>query len=184
MIIPVYLYGQPSLRKVSEDITPDYPNLEQLIKNMFETMDNADGVGLAGNQIGLPIRLVVANLNSISDEHPEYKNFRKVYINARILSTQGEEIEIEEGCLSIPHVHEMVKRPNEAHVTYMDEHFVEHDEVVTGYLARVMQHEFDHLEGRLFIDHISPLRRQIIKNKLNGFLKGKYHCSYKVKAIK
>ncbi|KAA6324555.1 Peptide deformylase 1 [termite gut metagenome] len=184
MIIPIYLYGQPTLRKIAEDITPDYPNLKELISNMFETMSNADGVGLAGNQIGLPIRLVVVNLNNISNEHPEYKDFRKVYINARIVSTEGEEVDMEEGCLSIPGIHEIVKRYNKTHVKYMDENFIEHDEIVEGYLARVMQHEFDHLEGKLFIDYISPLRKQMIKGKLNGFLKGKYLCSYKMKAIK
>ncbi|KAA6329157.1 Peptide deformylase 1 [termite gut metagenome] len=184
MIIPIYLYGQPTLRKIAEDITPDYPNLKELISNMFETMNKADGVGLAGNQIGLPIRLVVVNLNSISDEHPEYKDFRKTYINARVIRTEGEEVDMEEGCLSIPGIHEIVKRYNKAHVKYRDENFIEHDEIVEGYLARVMQHEFDHLEGKLFIDYISPLRKQMIKGKLNGFLRGKYQCSYKMKAIK
>ncbi|KAA6311799.1 Peptide deformylase [termite gut metagenome] len=184
MILPIYLYGQPVLRKVAQDITPDYPNLKELIKNMFETMDNADGVGLAGTQIGLPIRIVVVNLDAISDKHPEYKGFRKTYINAHIISTEGEETDMEEGCLSIPGIHEIVKRPSKIHVQYMDEDFTEHDEVVESYLARVMQHEFGHLEGKLFIDYISPLRKQMIRGKLNGFLKGKYQCSYKMKAVK
>ncbi|KAA6351157.1 Peptide deformylase [termite gut metagenome] len=184
MILPVYLYGQPVLRKVAEDITPDYPHLDELISNMFETMDRADGVGLAGNQIGLPLRIVVITLEPFSDQYPEYKGFRKVFINARILETEGEETDVEEGCLSLPGIHENVKRPNRVHVKYMDEHFMEHDEMVEGYLARVMQHEFDHLDGKLFIDQISPLRKQMIKGKLNGFIKGKFQCSYKTKAFK
>jgi peptide deformylase len=185
MILPIYLYGQPVLRKVAENITPDYPDLKELITNMFETLKNADGVGLAGNQIGLPIRVVVIDLDVLSKDHPEYKDFRKVFINARILDTaEGDLVDMEEGCLSLPDIHESVKRSNKIHVNYMDENFIEHDEIVEGYLARVMQHEFDHLEGKLFIDYISPLRKQMIKGKLNGFLKGKANCSYKVKAVK
>ncbi len=184
MILPIYTYGQPVLRKVTEDITADYPNLKELIANMFETMDHAEGVGLAAPQIGLPIRVVVINLDVLSDDLPEYKGFRKVYINAHILEVSGEEESMEEGCLSLPGIHEAVKRGNKIHVQYMDENFEEHDEVVEGYLARVMQHEFDHLEGKMFIDHISPLRKQMIKGKLNALLKGKAHCNYKVKTVR
>lgn len=184
MILPVYVYGQPVLRKVAEDIAPDYPNLKELIQNMFETMKNADGVGLAAPQIGLSIRVVTIDLDVMSDECPEYKDFRKAYINAHILERNGEEVSIEEGCLSLPGIHESVKRSNKIRVKYLDEDFVEHDEIVEGYLARVMQHEFDHLDGKMFIDHLSPLRKQMIKGKLNAMLKGKAHCTYKVKTIK
>ena len=184
MILPVYVYGQPVLRKVAEDITPDYPNLKELIQNMFETMDYADGVGLAAPQIGLPIRVVVVDLDVLSEDYPEYKGFRKAYINAHILEVSGEEVSMEEGCLSLPGIHESVKRGNKIRVKYLDEDLVEHDEIVEGYLARVMQHEFDHLEGKMFIDHLSPLRRQMIKGKLNAMLKGKAHCTYKVKTVK
>lgn len=184
MILPVYVYGQPVLRKVAEDITPDYPNLEELIQNMFETMDHADGVGLAAPQIGLPIRVVVVDLDVLSEDYPEYKGFRKAYINAHILEVSGEEVSMEEGCLSLPGIHESVKRGNKIRVKYLDEDLVEHDEIVEGYLARVMQHEFDHLDGKMFIDHLSPLRRQMIKGKLNAMLKGKAHCTYKVKTVK
>lgn len=184
MILPIYTYGQPVLRKVAEDITPDYPELKELIANMFETMDNADGVGLAAPQIGLPIRVVVINLDVLSDDLPEYKGFRKAYINAHILEVSGEEESMEEGCLSLPGIHETVKRGNKIHVRYLDENLEAHDEVVEGYLARVMQHEFDHLEGKMFIDHISPLRKQMIKGKLNALLKGKAHCTYRVKTVK
>jgi len=184
MILPVYLYGQPVLRKVAEDITPDYPDLKQLIANMFETMHNADGVGLAAPQIGLPIRVVVIDLDVYSDELPEFKDFHKAYINPHIIDKDGEEISMEEGCLSLPGIHEAVKRSDRIRVKYMDEDFNEHDEVVEGYLARVMQHEFDHLDGKMFIDHISPLRKQMIKGKLNALLAGKSRCGYKVKPVK
>lgn len=184
MILPIYVYGQPVLRKVAEDIAPDYPGLKDLITNMFETMDHADGVGLAAPQVGLPIRVVVINLDVISDDYPEYKGFRKAYINAHILEREGEVENMEEGCLSLPDIHESVKRYNRIHVKYLDESLQEHDEWVEGYLARVMQHEFDHLEGNLFIDHLSPLRKQMLRAKLNAMLKGKVRCSYKVKAVK
>ena len=177
MILPIYVYGQPVLRKVAEDIAPDYPNLKELIENMFETMDNAP-------QIGLPIRVVVIDLDVLSEDMPEYKDFRKAYINAHILEVSGEEVSMDEGCLSLPGIHESVKRGNKIHVQYLDENLEPHDEIIEGYLARVMQHEFDHLEGKMFIDHLSPLRKQMIKGKLNAMLKGKAHCTYKVKTVK
>lgn len=170
MILPIYVYGQPVLRKVAEDIALDYPNLKELIANMFETMERADGVGLAAPQIGLPIRVVTITLDPLSEDFPEFKDFNKAYINPHILEVTGEEIAMEEGCLSLPGIHETVKRGDKIRVKYMDEDLVEHEEEVEGYLARVMQHEFDHLDGKLFIDHISPLRKQMIKGKLNTML--------------
>ena len=184
MILPIYVYGQPVLRQVAEDITPDYPNLKELINNMFETMDRADGVGLAGPQVGLPIRVVVINLDVISDDMPEYKGYKHAFINAHILETCGDIENMEEGCLSLPGIHESVKRYNKVHVTYLDEDLNPHDEWVEGFLARVMQHEFDHLEGTMFIDHISGLRKQMIRGKLNKMVEGKVRCSYKVKTLR
>lgn len=184
MILPIYVYGQPVLRKVAEDIASDYPNLKELIANMFETMERADGVGLAAPQIGLPIRVVTITLDPLSDEHPEFKNFNRAYINPHIIEVSGEEVAMEEGCLSLPGIHEAVKRGNKIQVKYMDEEFVEHEEEVEGFLARVMQHEFDHLDGKMFIDHISPLRKQMIKGKLNAMLNGKARSSYKMKQVK
>lgn len=184
MILPIYAYGQPVLRKVAEDITPDYPGLKELIQNMFETMNHADGVGLAAPQIGLPIRVVVIDLDVLSEDKPEFAGYLKTFINPHILETEGEEVSMEEGCLSLPGIHESVKRANRIHVTYLDEEMNPHDEWVEGYEARVMQHEFDHLEGKMFIDHISPLRKQMIKGKLNALLKGKARSSYKMKAVK
>lgn len=184
MILPIYIYGQPVLRKVAEDIAPDYPNLKELIANMHETMDAAEGVGLAAPQIGLPIRVVVVNLDVLSDEFPEFKGYRKAFINPHILETSGELEDMEEGCLSLPGIHENVKRAGKIHVTYLDEDLQPHDEMVEGYLARVMQHEFDHLDGKMFIDHISTLRKQMIRGKLSAMLKGKVRCAYRYKAVK
>lgn len=184
MILPIYIYGQPVLRKVAEDITPDYPNLNQLIENMFETMDRADGCGLAAPQIGLPIRVVVIDLDVMADDFPEYKGYRRAFINPHIVETNEETKTTEEGCLSLPGIHEPVKRPTRIHVKYLDQEFKEHDEWVEGFEACCMQHEFDHLEGKMFIDHLSTLRRQMIKGKLNNMLKGNVRCSYKVKTVK
>lgn len=185
MILPVYTYGQPVLRKVAQDIPIDYPELQELIKNMFETNTASDGIGLAAPQIGKSIRVVIIDLDAISDHLPEYKGFRHAFINAHILETDDSETEtMEEGCLSLPGLHENVTRAKRIHVCYLDENFQEHDEWVDGYLARVMQHEFDHIEGKLFIDHISPFRKQMIKGKLKAFMQGRFKCAYKVKPIK
>ena len=183
MILPIYLYGQPVLRKTAEDITPEYPELKTLIENMFDTMHHAEGIGLAAPQIGLAIRLVVVDLDVLSEDFPEFKDFRKVYINAHIIETSDETDSMEEGCLSLPGIHEKVTRPSRIHVKYLDENFVEHDEWVDGYLARGMQHEFDHLEGKVFADRLSMLRRQMNKGKLLDMAKGKVSCAYKVKRV-
>jgi peptide deformylase len=183
MILPIYLYGQTVLRKVAVDITPDYPELPKLIEDMFETMHAAEGIGLAAPQIGLAIRLVVLDLDALSEDFPEYKDFRRVYINAHIIETSDETDSVEEGCLSLPGIHEKVTRPTRIHVQYLDENFQEHDEWVDGFLARAMQHEFDHLEGKVFADRLSPLRRQMNKNRLMNLLKGKAHCAYKTKRV-
>lgn len=185
MILPIYTYGMPVLRKEAEDITPDYPELKELIANMFETMYHSDGVGLAAPQIGKAIRVVVITLDPLKEDYPEYADFNKAYINPHILEFDDSKTEsMDEGCLSLPGINEPVRRPTRIHVKYMDEDFNEHDEWVEGYLARVMQHEFDHLDGHLFIDRISPLRKQMIRSKLGQMLKGKFRCAYKVKSPK
>ena len=185
MILPIYTYGQPVLRKVAEDIDENYPNLKGLIQDMYETLEHSEGIGLAAPQIGLDIRLVVINLDIISDDLPEYKGYIKTFINPHILEYDDTETELmEEGCLSVPGIHESVRRPTRIHVKYQDENFEEHEEWVEGYLARVMQHEFDHLEGTMFIDRLSMLRKQRIKGKLNNLLKGNFRCSYKIKLRK
>ena len=185
MILPIYIYGQPVLRKVAEDITSDYPGLEQLIADMWETLAESEGIGLAAPQIGKPIRLVIIDLDVISDDLPEYKGFRQVYINAHIIEKDDSNTDSsEEGCLSLPAIHEKVSRPTRIHVQWLDEQFQPHDEWIEGYLARVMQHEFDHLEGHMFIDHISPLRKQLIKSKLKALTLGRYRCGYKTKPVR
>jgi peptide deformylase len=173
------------LRKVAEDIDKDYPELEQLIQNMYDTLERSEGIGLAAPQVGLDIRLVVINLDVISDDLPEYKGFKHAYINPHILEYDDTKTEgMEEGCLSLPSIHEKVVRPTRIHVKWLDEELQPHDEWIEGYLARVMQHEFDHLDGKMFIDRVSPLRRQLISSKLKALIQGRFHCSYKTKAAK
>ena len=157
MILPIYTFGQPVLRQEAEEIDKDYPGLEQLIKDMYETLERSEGIA---PQIGLPIRLAIINLDVISEDLPEYKGYIKTFINPYIEEyDETEEDVMEEGCLSLPGIHEKVKRPTRIRVTYQDEQFQEHDEWVDGYLARVMQHEFDHLDGRVFTDHLKGLRK-------------------------
>ena len=184
MILPIYTYGQPVLRKEAEDIEPNYPELKELVQNMFETNERADGVGLAAPQIGLPIRVVIVDLRPLADDMPEYADFKRAYINGYIVEEDGETILMDEGCLSLPGIHEKVPRAEKVRIQYVDEDFVEHDEWVDGFLARVIQHEFDHLDGKVFTDRISPLRRQMNKAKFNALLSGKVRCEYKIKAAK
>ena len=182
MILPIYTYGQPVLRKVSQDIDADYPELDSLIANMVETLADSEGIGLAAPQIGLNIRLVIIDLDVISDDLPEYKDYKRVFINPHIIEYDDTETEtMEEGCLSLPGIHENVKRPTRIHVKYLDRDFVEHDERISGYLARVTQHEFDHLDAKMFVDRITPLRKQLIKNKLKAIMTGRYRCAYRTR---
>ena len=185
MILPIYTYGQPVLRKEAQDITADYPELKKFIEDMWETLAESEGIGLAAPQVGRDVRVVVIDLDVLSEDLPEYKDFRKAYINAHILEYDDTEKDSsEEGCLSLPAIHEKVVRPTRIHVKYMDEDFQEHDEWIDGYLARVLQHEVDHLEGEVFTDHLKGLRRQMIKSSLNDLVKGRFSCSYKVKLRK
>jgi peptide deformylase len=183
MILPIYLYGQAVLRKITKDITPDYPDLKTLLDNMFETMYNAEGVGLAAPQIGLEDRILVVDLSPLEKEDPSFKDFKKVFINAHIVERDGGESAIEEGCLSLPGIREKILRKNKLRIQYVDEDFQLHDDVYEGYKARVIQHECDHLEGVMFVDYISGIRKQMIRSKLNKLLKGETDCSYKVKPV-
>lgn len=185
MILPIYIYGQPVLRKVAEDITPDYPELQQFIANMWDTLAESEGIGLAAPQVGRADRVVVIDLDLLSDDMPEYKGFKKVFINPHILEYDDTNTDSsEEGCLSLPAIHEKVTRPTRIHVQWLDEEFQTHDEWIEGYLARVMQHEFDHLDGKMFIDRVSPLRRQLISSKLKALTQGRYRCGYKTKPVR
>lgn len=184
MILPIYTYGQSVLKKETEEIDKDYENLPTLIENMFETLRKSEGVGLAAPQIGLSIRLMIVDLDIMSDDAPEYKDYFRTYINPYIEETDGEQVSYEEGCLSFPGIHEKVSRPNRVRVSWMDENFQEHDEWFEGFPARVMQHEIDHLDGKCFIDRMSPLRRQMNKKNLSNIAAGKFNCDYKVKIKK
>jgi len=187
MILPIYLYGWPLLRKKSEDVTPDYLDLQQLIANMYETMYQAEGCGLAAPQIGKNIRLIVIDGSLMaSDENPDdmLRTFKKVLVNPVITERTGEEWMDNEGCLSFPKLRESVKRPSKININYMDENFQPHSEEYDGMAARIIQHEYDHIEGMFFIDRISPLRRKLITAKLIAIAKGKTECSYKTKVYK
>jgi len=183
MILPIYTYGNAVLRKVTEPIKADYPNLSTLITNMFETMYHAEGVGLAAPQIGLPIRLLVIDLAPFKEDNPELGAFNVVMINPQILEKSEEEVVGEEGCLSIPGIHENVSRAQKIQIKYLDKDFIEHIEEFDSYKARVIQHEYDHLEGHLFTDRVTPIRRQLLKSKLNSIVKGKTSCDYKIKSV-
>ena len=183
MKLPVYCYGHPVLREVSKPLDQSFEGLGELVDLMFEAMYESEGVGLAAPQIGKAIRVVVIDLDVLSDDLPEYKGFKKAYINPHIIEYDETIVEsMEEGCLSLPAIHEKVTRPTRIHVQYLDEKFEPHDEWVDGYLARVMQHEFDHLDGKVFVDRISPMRKQLIKSKMRALLQGRYRCGYKTKA--
>lgn len=181
MIYPIVIYGSQVLRNKSVDITPDYPELKKLIEDMFLTLDEATGLGLAAPQIGKNIRLFVVDCSPFADEVPELADFRKVFINAEIYEHSEETDLFNEGCLSLPGLHEDVRRPVAIKMRYMDENFVEHDELFDGYPARVIQHEYDHLEGQVFTDRLSPLRRNLLKGKMTKLANGKYRCAYKTK---
>lgn len=185
MILPIYIYGQPVLRKVAKDIdVENYPNLNELIYNMFETMYDAEGIGLAAPQVGLDQRIFVVDLDHVSDEDtPEFKGFKKVFINAQIIERDGDIEMIEEGCLSIPGIHEKVPRESKITIKYLDENLEEKVEEYSDFFARVIQHEYDHIEGILFVDKISPLRKRMVKNKLQSMEKGKINCHYRIKTL-
>lgn len=185
MILPIYTYGQPVLRKEAKEIGPDYPKLGETIQDMWETLARSHGVGLAAPQVGLSIRLVVIDLDCISDDEPQYAGYKRVFINPYVIEADNRELEAqEEGCLSLPGLSEKVIRPTRIHVTYQDENFQEHNEWVDGFLARVMQHEFDHLDGVVYTDHLKGLRRQLMATKLKQLAKGMFSADYKVKPLR
>lgn len=181
MILPIYIYGMSVLRKVAEDVDPTSPEVKELINNMYATLDQSGGIGLAAPQIGRAERVVVIDLDVLSEDMPEYKGFRHAFINAHILEESEDTDTSEEGCLSLPGISEKVVRPTEIRAQWIDEDGNQHDEWVSGYLARVMQHEFDHLEGQMFIDHLGALRKQMIKGKLKSLLQGKVKAGYRYK---
>jgi len=188
MILPIVAYGDPVLRKKAKDITSEYPKLDELITNMWETMYNAHGVGLAAPQVGLPIRVFMVDTTPFADddeltetEQKQLDGFKKVFINATIEEENGKEWDFNEGCLSIPDIREDVKRKPEITINYLDEDFKTHTETYDGLLARVIQHEYDHIEGVLFTDKLSTLKKRLIKNRLDKISKGKISVDYRMR---
>ena len=187
MILPIRAFGDPVLRKVGKDIDKDYPELKELIDNMFDTMHSASGIGLAAPQIGLDIRLFVIDVTPLAEDEDyldirdELKDFKKVFINAQILEESGEEWKFNEGCLSIPDVREDVKRKETIVIEYFDENFVKHKETFSDIRARVIQHEYDHIEGILFTDHLSALKKKLVKGKLAKIMQGDVSVNYKMR---
>ncbi|MFY8188563.1 MAG: peptide deformylase [Flavobacterium sp.] len=188
MILPIIGYGDPVLRKMAVDISADYPELKSLIQNMYETMYHAFGVGLAAPQIGLAIRLFIVDTKPFSEsedlseaEQTALKNFKKTFINAKIIKEEGIDWGFNEGCLSIPEVREDVFRKEQITISYLNEDFEPQTEVYNGLIARVIQHEYDHIEGILFTDHLSTLKKTLIKKRLNNIMEGKVFPDYKMK---
>lgn len=197
MILPIVAYGDPILRKIAAPIDKTYPDLETLIENMFETMYEASGVGLAAPQVGKSIRLFIIDAEPFSEDEaeegdPEFtaeqlaemKNFKKVFINPRVISESGEEWGFKEGCLSIPNIRENVDRQAKIELEYYDHEFIKHTETFDGMIARVIQHEYDHLEGTLFTDKISPFKRKMLSGKLADISNGKASADYKLRYYK
>ena len=181
MIYPIVIYGHPVLRKVSEDIDDNYPNLKQLIDDMFDTLYMSEGVGLAAPQIGKSIRLFVIDATGMAEDDPTMKDFKKVFINAQITERFGEKEMYQEGCLSVPNLSEDVLRETSIRMEYYDENWKFHDETFGGMQARIIQHEYDHLEGKVFTDNLSPIKKMVLKRQLNDIAGGKVHPAYKTK---
>lgn len=182
MILPIYIYGHPVLRAENAVVTPEFPDLQELIANMKETMYHTNGIGIAAPQVGVNARIVYIDVDVLAEDFPELKGVNMVLINPEItVDEAAPSISREEGCLSIPGIHENVYRQEKIHLHWQDENFEEHDQDIEGYLARVVQHECDHLEKTLFVDRISPIRKQLIRSKLNNMVKGNASCSYRCK---
>lgn len=181
MNLPVYLYGHPVLRRISQPVEKASEELDTLVDDMFETMYRSEGVGLAAPQIGKNIQLVVIDASPMGENFPECIDRKMVIINPELTILDGEEISRAEGCLSLPGLSENVKRVEHIHLKWFDEKFQAHEEEISGFLARIIQHELDHLSGKLYIDHISPIRKQLNRTKLNNIVSGKTRCDYPAK---
>ena len=188
MILPIVAYGSPDLRKVCDEVTPDHPGLNQLIADMWETMYNSNGVGLAAPQVNVPIRLFVMDSEQIFEnqeedekgEYPDEPGYKGVFINAQIITLNGKEWAYNEGCLSIPKIREDIYRNEEITMEFEDENFAVHTKTFNGITARVILHEYDHIEGKLFIDHLKPLKRKLMKRKLDDISRGKIKVDYRM----
>lgn len=185
MKLPIYLYGQPVLREETEDITPDYPELKKLINDMWETMYASEGVGLAAPQIGKPISLIVLDGSALAEDFPECNDSKMVLINPVLdVIEDMDPVSRSEGCLSLPGMSENVSRVEHVRLNWLDEDFQEHEKEFTGFLSRIMQHEYDHLLGTVYTDRVAPIRKALIRSKLNNISKGKVKCDYRVKAAR
>lgn len=181
MILPIFAYGQPVLKKKAADINSEYPDLDKLIADMWETMYFAHGVGIAAPQIGLSIRLFVIDSIQIMEDDKKEEGIKKVFINAQIIEETGDLWAYEEGCLSIPDIRGDVERTKKVRIQYYDENFVKHDEIYEGINARVIQHEYDHIDGVLFVEKLKPLKKKLIQRRLNDIKTGKVKADYKLK---
>ena len=182
MVLPIYIYGHPVLRTENAVVTPEFPNLQEFITNLKETMYATEGIGIAAPQVGVNARIVYIDVDVLAEDFPELKGVNMLLINPEItVDEESPLVNREEGCLSVPGIHENVQRHEKIHLHWQDEQFVEHDQDIEGYLARVIQHECDHLDKTLFIDRIAPIRKQLIRSKLNNMMKGKVSCKYRCK---
>jgi peptide deformylase len=181
-MLPVYVYGMPVLRKIAQDIDKNYEGLDQLIEDMFDTMVISEGVGLAAPQIGKSVRLFIVDASRMEDfdEEPDLQDFKKIFINPQITDEWGDKWVFSEGCLSIPNIREDVSRYSDLNIEYYDENWNFHSEEYSGVKARIIQHEYDHLDGRLFVDLINPLRKKLIAPKLKAISKGNVDCDYRI----
>jgi peptide deformylase len=179
MTFPIVVYGHPVLRRIASDIEREYPGLDQLIADLFETMYNSEGLGLAAPQIGKSIRIFVIDGKPAAEDEPALSEFKKAFINPHIIEKNGDLVLMTEGCLSIPNLREEVNREAHIRITYYDEEWNYHDEVYEGYAARIIQHEYDHLDGIMFTDKVSPLRKRLLKSKLNAISKGRFEANYR-----
>ena len=183
MVLPVYVYGMSVLRKIAPEIPEDFKELDQFIEDLFDTMHASDGVGLAAPQVGKSLRIFVVDTTPMAennDDEPELKDFRKVFINPYILEEWGDSWAFEEGCLSLPNLREEVSRPENVKIEYYDENWVLHEEEYNGIRARVIQHEYDHLDGKMFTDKVSPIKRKLLAPRLKSISRGRVDCDYKI----
>ena len=180
MILPIVAYGHPVLKVVAAPITPDYPDLDELMANMWETLAHSEGVGLAAPQVNKSIRLFIVDGNPFYPDYPDAKDFKQAFINPELVETFGEMVPFKEGCLSLPNIYEEVMRPDKIRIKYLDEQFQEHEEVFEGIRARIIQHEYDHLQGHVHVDRIAPLRKTLLQGKLRAIAEGKCDVDYRM----
>ena len=180
MILPIVAYVHPTLKAVAQPITPDYPELDKLITDMWETLAHSEGVGLAAPQVNKSIRIFIVDGNPFYPDYPDGKDFKQVFINAELLETLGDDVPFREGCLSLPNIYEDVMRPEKIRLKYLDENFNEHEEVFEGVRARIIQHEYEHLQGHVLVDNVAPLRKTLLSNKLKAISEGKCDVDYRM----